>query len=65
MAEKKKKKAIFLGSFNFISYWKISILFVWLTISLFRHALINSDKKNFLKTIRYELMFTPAYLVYK
>lgn len=31
-------------------------------MSLFRHALINSDKKQFLKTIRYELLSTPAYL---
>ena len=31
-------------------------------MSLFRHALINSDKKKFLKTIRYELISTPAYL---
>lgn len=30
-------------------------------MSLFRHALINSDKKKFLKTIRYELISTPAY----
>lgn len=29
---------------------------------LFRHALINSEKKYFLKTIRYELLSTPAYL---
>jgi len=31
-------------------------------ISLFRHALINSNKRQFLKTIRYELISTPAYL---
>ena len=31
-------------------------------MSLFRHALINSDKKKFLKTIWYELISTPAYL---
>ena len=31
-------------------------------MSLFRHALINSNKKKFLKTIRYELISTPAYL---
>lgn len=31
-------------------------------IPLFRHALINSEKKHFLKTIRYELLSTPAYL---
>lgn len=29
---------------------------------LFRHALINFDKRQFLKTIRYELLATPAYL---
>ena len=31
-------------------------------MSLFRHGLINSNKKLFLKTIRYELISTPAYL---
>lgn len=31
-------------------------------MSLFRHALVNSNKKQFLKTIRYELIATPAYL---
>ena len=31
-------------------------------MSLLRHALINSNKKKFLKTIRYELISTPAYL---
>lgn len=30
-------------------------------MSLFRHALINSGKRQFLKTIRYELLSTPAY----
>lgn len=30
-------------------------------MSLFRHALINSDRKQFLKTIRYELISIPAY----
>lgn len=30
-------------------------------LSLFRHALINSPKKSFLKTIRYELISVPAY----
>ena len=29
--------------------------------SLFRHALVNSPKKSFLKTIRYEFVNTPAY----
>jgi hypothetical protein len=31
-------------------------------MSLFRNTMINSDKKKFLKTIRYELLSTPAYL---
>ena len=31
-------------------------------MSLFRHALINSDKRHFLKTIRYEFISAPAYL---
>lgn len=30
-------------------------------MSLFRYVLVNSDKKQFLKTIRYELISTPAY----
>lgn len=29
---------------------------------LFQHALINSEKKQFLKTIRYKLLSTPTYL---
>lgn len=31
-------------------------------MSLFRHALINFNKKKFLKTIRYELILIPVYL---
>jgi len=31
-------------------------------LSLFRHALINSPKRKFLKTIRYELISIPAYI---
>ena len=31
-------------------------------MSLFWHALTNSEKKHFLKTICYELLSTPAYL---
>lgn len=38
------------------------IIMAYNFMSLFRHALINSDKKHFLKTIRYELISTPAYL---
>lgn len=38
------------------------IVMAYNLMSLFRHALINSDKKQFLKTIRYELISTPAYL---
>ena len=38
------------------------IIMAYNFMSLFRHALINSDKKQFLKTIRYELLSTPAYL---
>lgn len=38
------------------------IVMAYNLMSLFRHALINSDKKKFLKTIRYELISTPAYL---
>ena len=38
------------------------IIMAYNFMSLFRHALINSDKKKFLKTIRYELISTPAYL---
>ena len=38
------------------------IIMAYNFMSLFRHALINSDKRKFLKTIRYELLDTPAYL---
>ena len=38
------------------------IIMAYNFMSLFRHALINSDKKKFLKTIQYELISTPAYL---
>lgn len=38
------------------------IIMAYNFMSLFRHALMNSDKKKFLKTIRYELISTPAYL---
>lgn len=38
------------------------IIMAYNFMSLFRHALINSDKRQFLKTIRYELLATPAYL---
>lgn len=38
------------------------IVMAYSFMPLFRHALINSDKKKFLKTIRYELISTPAYL---
>ena len=31
-------------------------------MSLFRHALINFNKKKFLKTLRYELILIPVYL---
>jgi len=31
-------------------------------ISLFRHAIINSKKSHFLKTIRYKILSIPAYL---
>ena len=31
-------------------------------ISLFRHALINSSRKPFLKTIRYKLFAIPGYI---
>lgn len=38
------------------------IIMAYNFMSLFRHALINSNKKQFLKTIRYELLSTPGYL---
>lgn len=38
------------------------IIMAYNFMSLFRHALINSNKRHFLKTIRYELLSTPAYL---
>ena len=37
------------------------IIFAYNLFSRFRHALINSPKKQFLKTVRYELLATPAY----
>lgn len=37
------------------------IMLAYNFFSLFRHALVNSPKKSFLKTIRYELINTPAY----
>jgi hypothetical protein len=38
------------------------IIMAYIFMSLFRHALINSDKKQFFKTIRSELLSTLAYL---
>lgn len=38
------------------------IVLAYNSMSLFRHTLINSDKKQFLKTIRYEFISTPDYL---
>lgn len=38
------------------------IIMAYNFMALFRHALINSQGKKFLKTIRYELISTPAYL---
>lgn len=37
------------------------IVFAYNFFSLFRHALVNSPKKRFLKTFRYEFLATPAY----
>ena len=38
------------------------IIMAYNFLSLFRHALINSPVKSFLKTIRYELISIPVYL---
>lgn len=54
---------------NFVSnnFWATEacgnfIVMAYNFMALFRHALINSGKKKFLKTIRYELISVPAYL---
>lgn len=39
------------------------IIMAYNFFSLFRHALVNSPSKQFLKTIRYELLSVPAYIV--
>ncbi len=38
------------------------IIMAYNFISLFRHAIINSKKSHFLKTIRYKILCIPAYL---
>ena len=38
------------------------IIMAYNFISLFRHAIINSKKSHFLKTIRYKILSIPAYL---
>lgn len=55
-----------LDKFVSHSFWATEacgnfIIMAYNFLSLFRHALINSPKKSFLKTIRYELISTPAY----
>lgn len=57
-----------LDKFVSKSFWATEacgnfIIMAYNFLSLFRHALINSQKKSFLKTIRYELLAIPAYLV--
>lgn len=64
---KELKKDFSLDEFVSHNFWATDacgnfIVLAYNFMSLFRHALINSDKKQFLKTIRYELIATPAYL---
>ena len=53
--------------FNANSFWATEacesfIIMAYNFISLFRHAIINSKKSHFLKTIRYAVINIPAYL---
>lgn len=64
---KKLKNDFSLDEFVSHNFWATEacgnfIVMAYNFMSLFRHALINSDKRQFLKTIRYELIATPAYL---
>ena len=63
----KELKADFsVDSFVTHNFWATEacgnfIVLAYNFFSLFRHALVNSPKKSFLKTIRYEFVNTPAY----
>ena len=63
----KELKADFsVDSFVSHNFWATEacgnfIVLAYNFFSLFRHALVNSPKKSFLKTIRYEFVNTPAY----
>ena len=64
---KELKQDFSLDEFVSHNFWATEacgnfIVMAYNFMSLFRHALINSDKKQFLKTIRYELIAIPAYL---
>jgi len=64
---KELKKDFSLYKFVSHNFWATEtcgnfIVMAYNFMSLFRHALINSGKKQFLKTIRYELISMPAYL---
>ena len=64
---KELKRDFSLDDFVTNNFWATEacgnfIVMAYNFMSLFRHALINSNKKKFLKTIRYELISTPAYL---
>ena len=64
---KKLKQDFSIDDFVSHNFWATEacgnfIIMEYNLMSLFRHALINSEKKHFLKTIRYELLSTPAYL---
>ena len=63
---KELKDDFSIDSFVSHNFWATEacgnfIVMAYNLFSLFRHALINSPKKSFLKTIRYEFINTPAY----
>lgn len=64
---KELKQGFSIDDFVSDNFWATEacgnfIIMAYNLMSLFRHVLINSEKKHFLKTIRYELLSTPAYL---
>lgn len=63
---KELKEDFSVDSFVTHNFWATEacgnfIVLAYNFFSLFRHALINSPRKGFLKTIRYEFINTPAY----
>ena len=63
---KELKEDFSVDSFVTHNFWATEacgnfIVLAYNFFSLFRHSLINSPRKGFLKTIRYEFINTPAY----